>query len=109
MNFTELLTLRGFDAEKVLALRHRPQEPELRRVFPWLAAERPAVFNAYQQTQGPRVESAMRQLSGVGYVASFIGHEPGRAAYAGLYAIRGFHPISYDEYWRVPAYVEMKA
>jgi hypothetical protein len=51
-------------------MRHRPQEPELRKVLPWLAAEKPELFNAYQQTHGERVEKAML---GAKFVASFIG------------------------------------
>lgn len=46
---------------------------------------------------------------GARYVASFIGHEPGKALFVGLYEIGPSHPLTYDEYWRVPAYVEMKA
>jgi hypothetical protein len=38
------------------------------------------VYNAYQQTQGPRVEKQMLQAS---HVASFIGDEPGRALFVG--------------------------
>jgi hypothetical protein len=53
-------------------------------VFPLLAADRPDLFNAYQQTQGRKVEKAMTKA---GYVASFIGHEPGKALFVGLYKI----------------------
>jgi hypothetical protein len=109
MNLNDLLRTDRFDPEKVLVLRHRPHEPELRRVLPWLAAEKPTVFNAYQQTQGPRLERAMEAIIGSGYVASFIGHAPGKALFVGLYSIRSSKPLTYEEYWKVPAYVEMKA
>jgi len=89
-----------------LVLRHRPFEPELRKVLPWLAAEKPDVFNAYQQTQGEKLEKSML---GARYVASFIGHEPGKAVFIGLYEIGDSKPLTFEQYWKVPAYVEMKA
>ncbi len=49
MNLKDLLVAKEIDPQRVLVLRHRPLEPELSKVLPWLAAERPDVFNAYQQ------------------------------------------------------------
>ena len=49
--------------------RHRPHEPGLRKVLPWLAAEWPDLFNAFQQTQGEQLETAMKALTSIGYVA----------------------------------------
>jgi hypothetical protein len=90
-------------------LRHRPNEPELNKVLPWLAAEEPDIFNAYQQTQGERVERAMQAMIGTGYVASFIGREPGKALFVGLYSIGESKPLSREEFWQVPAYIKLKA
>jgi hypothetical protein len=89
MNLNDLLEKQGIDPAGVLVLRHRPTETNLRKVLPWLAAERPATFNAYQQGQGARVEKAMQ---GAQYVASFIGHEPKKALFVGLYKMAGFVP-----------------
>src|SRR5262245_22044895 len=108
MQLNELLRAQDIDPAAVLVLRHRPHEPDLRRVLPWFAAERPDVFNAYQQTQGPKLEQAMQGLVGSGYVASFIGHAAGEAVFVGLYAIRGSHALTFEQYWQIPAYVEMK-
>lgn len=105
MNFGDLLAAGGYDPEHVIVMRHRPSEPELNKVLPWLAAERHEIFNAYQQTQGDRVEKAML---GARHLASFIGHEPGEALFIGLYEIGKARPLSFEEYWRVPEYVEMK-
>lgn len=105
MNLTGLLTEKGVDPRDVLVLRHRPPEPRLYDVLPWLAAEKPDVFNAYQQTHGEQLERAM---SGAKYVASFLGREPGRALFVGLYRIGKSHPLSLEEYWEVPAYAEMR-
>ncbi len=106
MNLNDLFLAKSVPPEEVLVLRHRPFEPELNKVLPWLAAEKPEVFNAYQQTQGERLEKAMK---GAHYVASFIGHEPGKALFVGLYSIQGSRPLTVEEFWKVPAYLEMKA
>jgi hypothetical protein len=74
VEFNDLLKKKDIDPHEVLVLRHRPTEPKLREWLPWFAAEEPETFNAYQQTQGARVEGAMQTAR---YAASFIGHEPG--------------------------------
>lgn len=66
MNLIELLKGKDIDPKRVLVLRHRPYERELNRVLPWLAAERPDLFDAYQRTQGKRVERAMQAMVGNG-------------------------------------------
>ena len=42
------------------------------------------------------------------HVASFIGHEPGKALFVGLYAIGSSKPLTREAFWRVPAYRELK-
>src|ERR1700758_5279133 len=105
IEFNHLLATQEIDPEKVLVMRHRPFEAELQKVLPWLAAERPDIFNAYQQTQGERVENAMQKAE---YLASFIGHEPRKALFVGLYSIGGTTPLTVDEFWKVPAYDELR-
>jgi len=62
MNLNDLLRVQGFDPRNVLVRRHRPNEPELNKVLPWLASEEPDVFNAYQQTQGQVVSQNCEEL-----------------------------------------------
>jgi hypothetical protein len=109
MHLNDLLQTQGLDPEHVLVFRHRPSEPGLHRVLPWLAAEKPEVFNAYQQTQGNTLERVMQSLNGSGYVASFIGHEPRKALFVGIYAIGESRPLTYEQFWQMPAHLEMKA
>lgn len=109
MNLGDLLKQEGLDSEHVFVLRHRPGEPSLRKVLPWLAAEKPEVFNAYQQTQGEKLEKALASQVGQGHVASFISHGPGRALFVGLYSIDGARPLTRAKFWKIPAYVELKA
>lgn len=84
MDLNDLLRKENIDPQQVLVLRHRLPKPELSKVFCWLADMKPGVFNAYQQTQGEKVEKVMLRAK---YVASFIGHEAGKAVFVGLYSI----------------------
>src|SRR5690606_7369555 len=43
-----------------------------------------------------------------GHVVSLIGHEPKKALFIGLYSVDASRPMSYDEYWAVPEYQEMR-
>jgi hypothetical protein len=106
MRLNDLLRGKDIDPKQVLVLRHRPWEPKLNEVLPWLAAERPDLFNAYQQTQGETVERAMTRA---GFVAAFIGREPGRALFVGLYSVKGSRPITRKQFWRIPANLELKS
>ena len=106
MEFNDLLGKEGIDPKTVLVLRHRPQQREFRKVLPRLAAERPDIYNAYQQQQSLSVEPAMVKAD---FVASFIGHEAGKALFIGLYRRGQWRPLTHNEYWRVPANIEMRA
>jgi len=105
MNLNDLLLKEGIDPQYVLVFRHRPYEPQLCKVLPWLAAERAELFNAYQQTQGERAEKAMTRAS---HVASFIGHEAGKALFIGLYSIGTSSALTLRHFWQVPANIELK-
>jgi hypothetical protein len=109
MNLNDLLLGKDIDPQEVLVLRHRPSEPEFNKVFPLLAADRSDLFNAYQQAQIEKLEKAMSSMVGAGYFASFIGHAPGKALFIGVYKIAGVKPLTYEQYWQMPANVEMKA
>lgn len=104
MDLNDLLNESSIDPDMTLVLRHRPKERKLRRVLPWLAVEKPEVFNAYQQTQGPKVEKQMLKAS---HVASFIGHEPGRALFVGLYENCGQKTSRKADRKQIPACCEL--
>jgi hypothetical protein len=46
LELNDLLNKHDIDLSAVLLMRHRPTEPELRKVLPWLANERPNIYNA---------------------------------------------------------------
>jgi hypothetical protein len=106
MQFNELLRGGKIDLKTLLIFRHRPKEPLLRKALPWLANNRHDIYNAYQQTQTPKVEKAMHRRAR--FLASFIGHEPGKALFVGLYEVAGSTPLSFDDFWNVAANVELK-
>lgn len=47
VELNDLLQEQAIDLQSVIVLRHRPSEPEFNRVFSWLAADGPDLFNAY--------------------------------------------------------------
>lgn len=50
MELNDLFLKHEVDLTKMIVMRHRPDEPGLRKVLPWMVHERPGVFNAYQQS-----------------------------------------------------------
>ena len=65
-------------------------------MLPWLVEENHKLFNAYQQTQGPKVEKAFQSAK---YLASFIGTDNGKAIFAGLYKFGEATKMSYRQFW----------
>lgn len=106
MFINDLINKAGIDPREVLIVRHRPSEPSLRKILPHLAEQRHDLYNAYQQSHGPKLEKA---LKGANYLLSFIGHQPRRALFVGLYKVASFQPISFHEFWRMPAHSELRA
>jgi hypothetical protein len=105
MYFDELLRRELIDPKQVVALRHHPREPALRKVLPWLAAEKPELYNAFQQAQNIRAEGAMKKAS---YVASFVERESSKALFVGLYRVTSYKSISHKQYWKIPANIELQ-
>jgi hypothetical protein len=104
MDLKDLLIKQNFDLEKIMVMRHSPKEPRLRKVLPWLAVDRPEVFNAYQQNQNPDAEKALMKAD---FVASFIG-QGDKAIFVGLYRRGNWHPINNEQFWNIPAIQELK-
>ena len=98
MDLNDLLQKHGIPRSDVLVLRHRPQEPILRKTLPWFAIEKPNLFNAYQQSQFPKVEKAFTRAK---YIASFIGINAGTAVFVGLYTVKSWRLLDSEEFWRI--------
>jgi hypothetical protein len=105
MNLNDLFQKQSVVPAEVLVVRHRPQEPQLRKTLPLLALQRPELYNAYQQAQYPKVERAFTRAK---HIASFIGVDAGTAIFAGLFSVKGWRPVSYNEYWKIDANRELR-
>ena len=104
LTLNELLRLSGIAEKEVLVFRHRPFEPQLNRVFDWIIAERPDLFDYYQSSHFSRTEAA---LAKAGYLASFVRHTPGRALFVGMYQVASFQRISAEEHMSRPLHHEL--
>lgn len=101
MDFKDILRIAGIDPDfkdNVVLIRHRPFEPQLAKVMPWLISERPELFETYQSVPG-RPETALGRAR---YMASFLGIRPGTAHFVGLYRIGESHDLDFDGFWNIP-------
>ena len=106
IELNDLLRKAGVDPATTIVMRHRPREKSLREVLPWLAAEREALYNAYQCKHGVKVEGALQKAA---YVVSLIGHEPGRALFVGIFRVAGFRWITRAVFLSMPVNRELIA
>ena len=104
LTLNQMVRLSGIELGDVLVFRHRPREPSLNRMFPWLAAERPDLFDCYQSSHGANTESA---LSRARYLASFIRHKPGQALFIGFYAVKSFRSLTVEACLSRPLHREL--
>lgn len=87
MRLNDILALREIDPKDVAIILHTPRDPRLRRLLPWIAAERVDLFEAYQSVHSPSVEAT---LKGRKYALSFVDIGDSTLALAGLYEINGW-------------------
>src|SRR5690242_6436371 len=104
LTFNDALADSGIDLKDVIVFRHRPYEPELNRIFEWIAAERSDLYDCYQGTHGARVESALKRAK---FLASFIRYGAGSALFVGLHEVRSFRTISTAECIARPKHQEL--
>ena len=103
LTFNDALKASGIDLRQVLLFRHRPYEPALNRVFEWIAAERPDLYDCYQSTHAARVEAALVRSK---FVASFIRHRGGSAIFVGVHETRSYRTYSVEQCHARPAHRE---
>lgn len=104
LTLNELIRLSSIETRDVLVFRHRPNEPPLNRVFNWLVAGRPDLFDCYQSNHGARTEAALARAK---YVASFIRHTPGTALFAGFYEVVSSRRMDVEECMNRPGHREL--
>lgn len=87
MRFNVFLREEGIAPETVAVLLHTPKEASLRRMLPWLAAEEPALFHAYQNNHRRGVEATVRSRR---FLASFVAGPAADMIFAGLFEVAGW-------------------
>lgn len=102
--FNDLLWKRKIDLEQVLLVRHTPTETELKKVLPWLAAEHPALFDAYQRIQAPKAEARLKKRD---WLASFIATPGGQCLFVGLFRRKGGRDVTFAEFEDDPTTKEL--
>ncbi len=106
VTFNAMLEASGISLSEVLVFRHRPYEASLNRVFNGIVAERPDLFDCYQDTHGPRTEAALVKAR---YLASFVRHGRGAALFIGLHQVASWRELTVEECIRRPAHQELMA
>lgn len=104
LTLNQIIQLGGIDPKDVLVFRHRPQEPSINRLFPWLVAERPDLFDCYQSSHGANTESALARAR---YLASFIRHQPKQALFVGFYEVRSYTSLTVEACLARPLHREL--
>jgi hypothetical protein len=104
MTLNDLLLAKHIDPKQVVVLRHRPREQALNRVLPEIAADRADLFNAYQRSQGDKLQTVFQKVQ---FVASFIRRAANRALFVGLYQVKGWTPMTPRACAALPENVEL--
>lgn len=86
ISFNRLLEDAGIDAAQVAVILHTPSQPRARRLMAWWAAERPALFNTYQNNHSRNAEATLKRRE---YAASFVNLGDRTFLFVGLYDNEG--------------------
>ncbi|MEO0911503.1 MAG: GIY-YIG nuclease family protein [Pseudomonadota bacterium] len=104
MRLNTLLREAGLAPEACAVMLHTPQKPKLRRMLPWLAAERPDVFATYQSVHVRNVEPTLKARRNV---VVFLDIGAGRQVLAGLYAVEGWEERPLEALDADPAFIAL--
>lgn len=103
--FNLLLRDAGLDPAEVSVILHSTTLPVLRRWLPFIAAERPDLFAAYQSVHSTTAEAILRRRP---RVASFVPLPHRRMAFAGLYRIAATEERATAEIYADPRFAELE-
>src|SRR5262245_47541651 len=106
-DFKVYLREANIDPADVMLMRHTPKEAKLKENLPRLAQEKPELYNWLQLFHGPSVEQRLVNAKPK-YLASFIGHEPEKAVFIGLWSFDGERTATRRELMETPEYAELK-
>jgi hypothetical protein len=104
VRFNLLLADAGIEPHQTAVAFHTPSEPPLRRALPWLAQERPDLFDAYQNNHARNAEATVR---GRRWMASFVAGEGRDMIFAGLFRVDGHVRRDREGFEADPAHREL--
>lgn len=86
LDLSGLFRWAGLTLTDIAVMFHVSDKPALHRALPVLAAEEPALFDAFQNQHGPNVEATLLKRP---ILASFVPLQSGEHAFAGMFAVWG--------------------
>lgn len=84
MRLSQVMRAEGLEPTEATLILHRPTPLGLRRRLPWIAAERPGEFDAYQNVHSRPAQATLR---GRPVTLSFVTVAEGRLAFAGAFSV----------------------
>jgi len=105
MQLRSLFQLEGISAAEVAVLFHVSDKPALHRALPMLAEEEPALFDAFQNQHGSRIEATISKRR---FLASFVNTGSRDYGFAGLFEVIGHKFCTMQELDADPRRVEMR-
>jgi len=105
LRFNLLLEAEGLDPANVSVILHTTNQQPLRRMLPWIAAERPDLFDAYQSVHSRQAEATLGKRP---YTASFVPLREGKLVFVGLYLIAGIEDLPTVELYGDPRFGELE-
>lgn len=93
MELRDILLAAGLTLSDVAVLLHVSDKPRLHKALPYLAAEKPELFDAIQNQHGPGVEATLKTRR---FMASFVNVRSDEYVFAGIFAVTGsrFHTMA---------------
>lgn len=105
MEITTLLRGEGLEVNDVAVRFHVSNRPRLDQILPWLADERPDLFDAFQNQHGPQAEAVLKRRR---YLCSFVTSHGADYVFAGLYENRGSRFRTMEEFDADPLRIELQ-
>ncbi len=104
LRFNTLLEAEGIDSRDVSVILHTTNLQPLRRMLPWIVAERPDLFDAYQSVHSRTAEMALRKRP---LAASFVSMPGKKLVFVGLFRVASVEELPTTEIYRDPRFEEM--
>ena len=105
VTFNGLLETCGLRPQDVSVILHTPKPRKLHRVLPWLASERPDLFDAYQSVHSTNAESTLRNRP---FAAAFVSDGKGGMCFVGLYDVAAAEYLPTSEIYADPRFAELE-